>query len=93
MSGAVEFARSRGCNAVTCGHTHLPLVAEVDGVRYINSGTWTEQPPCPFVSLRGGDLRLEWWPIPGIEAPAEDEAVAEDPVPSDVEGSVLPAAR
>ncbi len=93
MRGAVEFARTRGCNAVTCGHTHLPLAAEVDGVRYINSGTWTEQPPCPFVSLRGGDLRLEWWPIRDIETPAEEEAVAEDPIPSDVEGSVLPIAR
>ncbi|HEY2156758.1 MAG TPA: UDP-2,3-diacylglucosamine diphosphatase [Isosphaeraceae bacterium] len=93
MRGAVEFARTRGCNAVTCGHTHLPLVAEVDGVRYINSGTWTEQPPCPFVSLRGGELRLEWWPIRDVEAPAENEAHAEDPEPSDVEWSVLPTAR
>ncbi len=72
--GAVEYARSKGCNAVTCGHTHLPLEAQAEGIRYVNSGTWTERPPCPFVSLRGADLRLEWWPRPGVEA-AEGEAV------------------
>ncbi len=66
---AVEYARSKGCNAVTCGHTHLPLVADVDGIRYVNSGTWTETPPCPFVSVEGGRVQLEWWPIPGVMIP------------------------
>ena len=60
--GAVEYARSKGCNAVTCGHTHLPVVADVDGIRYVNSGTWTEAPPCPFVAVVGGEVTLEWWP-------------------------------
>ena len=59
---AVEHARARNCRWVTCGHTHLPLVAVVDGITYINSGTWTEHPPCPFVSVRGGEVRLETWP-------------------------------
>ena len=47
---------------VTCGHTHLPLTAERNGVRYINSGTWIESPPCPFVSVKGSEVRLETWP-------------------------------
>jgi UDP-2,3-diacylglucosamine pyrophosphatase LpxH len=85
--GAVEYAKSKGCNAVTCGHTHLPLEAEVDGVRYINSGTWTEQPPCPFVSLRGAELWLEWWPRPG-DAGTERVEPAVEPEPAIAEGSV-----
>ena len=36
---ACDYARSRGFRYVTCGHTHLPLTAEHDGVLYINSGT------------------------------------------------------
>ena len=60
---ALEYARSKGCNAVTCGHTHFPLVADVDGIRYVNSGTWTEAPPCPFVTVSGDEVRLEWWPL------------------------------
>lgn len=67
---AIEYAKSKKCRYVTCGHTHLPLVAEKDGVTYINSGTWIESPPCPFVSVKGSEIRLESWPL----------AVA-DPVP------------
>lgn len=66
--GAVEYARSRGCRFVTCGHTHLPIMAEDEGIRYFNSGTWTEHPPCPFVSVRGDDVRLEYWPIEAATA-------------------------
>ncbi len=72
---ATEFARSRGLRYVTCGHTHLPLVADTDGVRYLNSGTWTEYPPCPFVSVKGTEVRLEYWPIAGVVAePLNTEA-------------------
>jgi UDP-2,3-diacylglucosamine pyrophosphatase LpxH len=61
--GAVEYARSKGCSHVTCGHTHAPLAAVVDGVTYVNSGTWTEHPPCPFVAVVGDEVRLETWPL------------------------------
>jgi len=37
MRRASEYAAGRGFRFVTCGHTHLPLVAEYDGVLYINS--------------------------------------------------------
>jgi UDP-2,3-diacylglucosamine pyrophosphatase LpxH len=70
---AVEYAASRGCRFVTCGHTHLPLEAKIGEITYINSGTWTEHPPCPFVSVKGSEVRLEWWPN-GIE---ENGAVTE----------------
>jgi len=81
---AVEYARSKGCNAVTCGHTHLPLVNDSDGVRYVNSGTWTEAPPCPFVAVQGDEVRLEWWPRPdqaSLEAPVDEAMKQRDSVP------------
>ena len=56
---------------MTCGHTHLPLVAEHDGVLYINSGTWIEAPPCPFVVVQGNQVRLEHWPLPQLAAGEE----------------------
>jgi len=68
MAGAVEFAKSRGCTHATCGHTHLPMVGEHDGIVYLNSGTWTEHPPCPFVSVRGGQVALEFWPLGTVTA-------------------------
>ena len=71
---AIEHAKARGCTAVTCGHTHLPLDLVVDGVHYLNSGTWTEHPPCPFVSVRGAEIRLESWPRSPTQVEAESPA-------------------
>jgi UDP-2,3-diacylglucosamine pyrophosphatase LpxH len=75
---ATDYARNKGLHYVTCGHTHLPMTSEVDGVRYLNSGTWIEHPPCPFVSVRGDEVRLELWPFPepGASEPLTDEAPA-----------------
>lgn len=75
---ASDYARSKGYRFVTCGHTHLPLTAEVEGVRYLNSGTWTEHAPCPFVAVEGADVRLEWWPLAGAsgDQPAREPAAS-----------------
>ncbi|HKI19854.1 MAG TPA: UDP-2,3-diacylglucosamine diphosphatase [Isosphaeraceae bacterium] len=60
---AVEYARSHGFRYVTCGHTHLAKETRHDDVRYVNSGTWTESPPCPFVAVSGSEVRLMYWPM------------------------------
>jgi UDP-2,3-diacylglucosamine pyrophosphatase LpxH len=73
--GAVRYARSRGCWAIACGHTHLPGLDESDGVLYVNSGTWTEHPPCPFITVKGREIRLEYWPPADPES--QSFAVAE----------------
>ena len=41
---ALQVARSRGFQAVTCGHTHAVMELDRDGVRYFNTGAWTEKP-------------------------------------------------
>jgi UDP-2,3-diacylglucosamine pyrophosphatase LpxH len=81
---AIDYARSKGYRFVTCGHTHLPLVADVDGIRYINTGTWTDHPPCPFLAVRGSDVTLDGWPLADVpcDAPPElpvPQHVAENP--------------
>jgi UDP-2,3-diacylglucosamine pyrophosphatase LpxH len=73
---ATEYARSRGYRFVTCGHTHLPRESDSGGVHYVNSGTWIEPPPCPFVAVKGANIHLEWWPPPGT-LPAETEPESE----------------
>ena len=77
---AVEYARGKDCRFVTCGHTHLALIAEVDGVRYLNSGTWIEPPPCPFVAVAGAEVRLETFPPEGVAIPGDRDEPAEIPV-------------
>jgi len=44
MKNAVSCAKELGYAAVVCGHTHYPEDRVFGGVRYINTGSWTEYP-------------------------------------------------
>ena len=44
MANAVKCAMQNGYETVTCGHTHYPEDRAFNGVRYINTGAWTESP-------------------------------------------------
>jgi len=44
MANAVNCAIENGYEAVTCGHTHYPEDRVFNGIRYINTGAWTESP-------------------------------------------------
>jgi UDP-2,3-diacylglucosamine pyrophosphatase LpxH len=44
MVNAVNCAMENGYEAVTCGHTHYPEDTLINGIRYINTGAWTEAP-------------------------------------------------
>ncbi|OGV67534.1 MAG: hypothetical protein A3K19_17665 [Lentisphaerae bacterium RIFOXYB12_FULL_65_16] len=41
---AIESAKAHGFPAITCGHVHFAEDTVSDGVRYINTGAWTEPP-------------------------------------------------
>ena len=43
---AVQFAKKHQVAAIACGHTHSVEDSHCDGVRYINTGSWTEFPLC-----------------------------------------------
>src|SRR5262249_55391009 len=81
--GAVAYARSKGFRHVACGHTHLPGIEAVGELLYANTGTWTEHAPCPFVSIRGSEVRLEYWPLAADELTASENAQA-TAEPSDI---------
>lgn len=44
MMNAVKCAKENGYEAVTCGHTHYPEDRVFNGMRYMNTGAWTESP-------------------------------------------------
>lgn len=54
---AVFFARTRGYPVITCGHTHFAEDIDIDGVRYINTGAWTEAPSF-FLEVFEDKMRL-----------------------------------
>jgi UDP-2,3-diacylglucosamine pyrophosphatase LpxH len=41
---AVQAAKAQGFAAITCGHTHYSEDVHVDGIHYLNTGSWTEAP-------------------------------------------------
>ena len=56
-SQAINTARSRGYEAVACGHTHAAMDLHRDGRRYLNSGAWTEEPH-HYVCVEGDQIDL-----------------------------------
>jgi hypothetical protein len=54
---AVNCAVQNGFEAVTCGHTHYPEDMVVDGIRYVNTGAWTEL-PAHYLYITADDIAL-----------------------------------
>ena len=54
---AIEYAKENGFDAIVCGHTHYAEDRVIEGVRYLNTGAWTERPP-HCVWIHGRDIRL-----------------------------------
>ena len=54
---AIRFAKKRGADFVFCGHTHKALEKSSEGVRYFNSGCWTDF-PADYITIEGGDIEL-----------------------------------
>jgi UDP-2,3-diacylglucosamine pyrophosphatase LpxH len=81
-AAAVRYAEKRGCHAVCCGHTHLPVANTTGPVQYFNSGCWTEK-PCHYLTLKDGVVGLAEYtetapdgvPLP-VTPPAARPAVA-----------------
>jgi len=54
----LEYAHSRGCDGVVCGHLHSPLVTDIDGMLYANIGDWVEHCTA-LVEYEDGSLVLD----------------------------------
>jgi len=54
---AVDCALESGFEAITCGHTHYVEDSVCKGVRYINTGSWTEE-PLHYISICPDGIRL-----------------------------------
>jgi len=56
---AIEYCKSKKCDVVICGHTHLALTTKKDMVYYYNSGSWTES-SCSFITINNGEVRINY---------------------------------
>jgi UDP-2,3-diacylglucosamine pyrophosphatase LpxH len=58
MLNAVNYAAANGFEAVTCGHTHFAEEQFVKGIKYLNTGAWTEQPTY-YVRVTDNEIMLK----------------------------------
>ena len=56
-SNAVDCADENGFGAVACGHTHFAEDLIINGVRYLNTGAWTEL-PAHYIHITANDISL-----------------------------------
>jgi len=57
QDSAMDYAKKRGFDIVSCGHTHLPVAVPDADVQYYNSGSWTER-PCHYLTVQNGTVAL-----------------------------------
>ncbi len=57
MLNAVNYAAENGFEAVTCGHTHYAEEKFINGIRYLNTGAWTELPTY-YVRVTDNEMTL-----------------------------------
>jgi len=67
---AVKCAAQNGFEAVTCGHTHFPEDLTLNGIRYINTGAWTEF-PAYYLRITAEDMVLNQVDPAFVSQPAE----------------------
>lgn len=90
--GAIHYAAHHGATRVFCGHTHVPLESERDGVKYFNSGSWIDK-RCTYITLDDSGVGIQTYAevpeLPALTQPEHSESEmipisAEDdsPIPS-----------
>ena len=56
-----DYAKRQGYDGVICGHIHDPQDKIISGVRYINTGCWTDETNLSYVCDEGDGLKLHYY--------------------------------
>jgi len=57
--GALYYAKANEADIVICGHTHQSLRKEMEGVKYFNTGCWTDIPSTYVTIDNSGKIELK----------------------------------
>jgi len=56
---ALLYGKEKGADRIFCGHSHVELHAERDGVEYWNSGSWLGG-PAPYIAITDGKVEMRF---------------------------------
>jgi len=56
----IAHAMEREHPGIVTGHTHYAEDLHINGVHYLNSGCWTDE-PCSYLALENGTIRLRFY--------------------------------
>jgi hypothetical protein len=88
-AGALTYGTQHGVDCIFCGHTHVAMQAERNGIRYYNSGSWIDGSRCTYITVGRDGVGVRTFAPEGFSArPQEAEQIA--PEPED-EAAELPA--
>jgi len=90
-NGALAYAKAGHIDHIFCGHTHLPIHKERDGVHYYNTGAWIDA--CPTYATVGEEgVAIREYDLGSNDCRAGEERERESAQPSDLfEQAGLPA--
>jgi UDP-2,3-diacylglucosamine pyrophosphatase LpxH len=71
---SVRYARSQGCQGIIAGHTHFADDEWIEGIHYLNTGSWVDH-PCTYVIVNGEDAELCLWDDGTLKPRREKEAL------------------
>ena len=54
---ALRLGKKRGADYVFCGHTHKALEKRSNGIKYFNSGCWTDDPET-YITVDGKEITI-----------------------------------
>lgn len=80
MLNAVNYAAENGFEAVACGHTHFAEQYSIIGIRYLNTGAWTERPTY-YIRVTDNEITLNKTMDSGklLKSPTTDTVTVSSP--------------
>ncbi len=82
-AGAISYARLRQVQRIFCGHTHVALYREKDGIAYYNAGCWADATPT-YLTVDEEGVRIHEFHRKETDSAAAEIAV-ESELPEDAE--------
>jgi len=90
-AGALAYARQRRADRIFCGHTHVALAMEKEGIHYYNSGCWTSSRPTYITVDEQGARIHEYAARTDHRDPGEERGQAASPLAGLAGATGLPA--